>query len=181
MFRSFRFLNSGMSRTVILLVCVISACNSDRKPFSVLVFMSTECPLCAAETLTLVQLKKDFGAQVDFVAVFPNPDDTKERIAGFKARYEFDFPVQLDPDHKTRDRFAATVTPQVFLIDQKGRKIYDGQINNRMISVGKKRKVVTEHYLQDAIVEAIGGGPITLSSTEPIGCSIFSEVTICRN
>ncbi len=84
-----------------------------------------------------------------------------------------------DQQHILKDSLGATVTPQYFLLDSKGRVLYSGQCDNRMISLGKKRKVVTEHYLNEAIEQALSSKWVQFHTTEPIGCAIFNKEVLC--
>jgi hypothetical protein len=51
--------------------------------------------------------------------------------------------------------------------------LYRGRIDNSFVSPGKKRRVVTEHYLTAALSQILEGKEITVKKTQPTGCFIM--------
>jgi len=68
------------------------------------------------------------------------------------------------------DRFGAVVTPEVFLVDEKGTVLYSGAIDNWFVSLGRNRFAPSEHYLLDAFKEVISGKKVEVSNKPAIGC-----------
>jgi hypothetical protein len=50
--------------------------------------------------------------------------------------------------------------------------IYQGRIDNWAYELGKKRKVITEYNLKDALTSVLLNKPISVSKTKAVGCYI---------
>jgi hypothetical protein len=66
----------------------------------------------------------------------------------------------------------ASVTPEVFLIDESARVRYRGMIDNSFSEIGKKKVSVDQYYLDDAINSLINKKDVAVQETNPIGCLI---------
>ena len=66
----------------------------------------------------------------------------------------------------------AKVTPEVFVFNPQGKLQYQGKIDNWIVKLGKKRTIVTEFYLSDALKSLIAGEPVAVSHTDAVGCII---------
>ena len=86
--------------------------------------------------------------------------------------YKFKFPNLLDKQGELTGILGATITPEVFLIDKKGFLIYQGKIDNWFYELGRYRQVITQHYLEDAIIAYNQGNEVEVQKTEAIGCLI---------
>ncbi|MBC7923943.1 MAG: redoxin family protein [Ferruginibacter sp.] len=140
---------------------------------AVYVFLATECPLSQSYTLPLNQLSQRYAAsKVTFTGVFPAEDDQNKNIRDFVNRYRVAFAVRRDPQQRLTRQFGATVTPEAFLVDGQERVLYAGKIDDWAISLGRKRPVVTEKYLEEAIRAALAGRPVAVARTEAVGCLI---------
>ena len=143
------------------------------KSLTAYVFLATECPLSQSYTLPLNQLHQRYAAsKVTFTGVFPADDDRDQNIRDFVNRYRVAFAVRRDPHGRLTRQFGATVTPEVFLVDGAGRVIYAGKIDDWAISLGRKKPVATEKYLEEAIRAALEGRRIAVTRTEAVGCLI---------
>lgn len=140
------------------------------KPVAVF-FLSPECPLCQKYTQTISQLNKQYNQQIDFIGVFPGRAYSPEEIKQFAAKYKVGMALYQDPDFHFTRALEATVTPSVALYDKAGVQ-YFGAIDNALQELGKKRVVVTEHYLQDAIASLLQNKPIQVKKTVAKGCFI---------
>lgn len=144
---------------------------SDR--LRVFFFLSPECPLCENYSYTLTELREQFSPDsVTFYGVFPGTYYDKASIQRFLSRYHPPVEVLLDPNYAFTKHLGATVTPEAFLIDQRGEVRYAGKIDNWIPQLGIKRQVVDRHYLQDAMAAALQGRTPALARTEPVGCFI---------
>jgi thiol-disulfide isomerase/thioredoxin len=139
----------------------------------VYVFLSPECPLCENYSLTLNQLRKQFPErQVRFFGVFSGTYYSSETIAAYLSTYKPAVEPLLDPGYVIKSHFQAKVTPEVFVVDGTGGTVYSGKIDNWAIALGKKRQVVTEFYLRDALRAHLAGQAPAVRRTEPVGCFI---------
>ena len=145
----------------------------ENSEFLVLVFMSTECPLCRNYTLTLNQIAEKYDStEVSVLAVFSASMDSAQSIKTFSEKYKTKFLTLTDIENNLVELLDANVTPESYLINRNGRILYKGKIDNWAITLGRQRTKVTQHYLLEALEEASQNKPITLKQTKAIGCMI---------
>jgi peroxiredoxin len=98
---------------------------------------------------------------------------TAETRDKFEKKYSIPFPLSLDKDQKMTARFGASATPQVFVVRTRDNTVlYKGRIDNSFESIGRRRQVVTQHYLQKALENILQNKPADPTTTEPVGCFI---------
>lgn len=134
------------------------------------VFLSPECPLCKNYMLILNELCKKYP-QVTIVGIVPGKSYNTQEIKQFADNYKAEFDIYLDQKKTLTRVLKAKVTPEAVLIDQKGNVRYRGLIDNWQAKLGVKRKVITEHYLDDALTQ-INGTSYKYMETAPVGCLI---------
>lgn len=62
-----------------------------------------------------------------------------------------------DKKHNVTNKYSATITPEVVLIDKNQLVIYRGAIDNWFFELRRYRLEITEHYLVDAIDASLNG------------------------
>ncbi|HLP19059.1 MAG TPA: redoxin family protein [Chitinophagales bacterium] len=160
---------------VLLLIFVSLFQGKAGDSISVYVFLSETCPICQNQTLTLRQLYDEYaGKGISFVGLFPNQDlSTREGIQKFGRKYKIDFELRKDEQQKLTTQLAATVTPEVFVVNNATQKVlYKGKVDNSFEGIGKKRQVITKHYLQDALQSILEQKEVALKETPAVGCFI---------
>lgn len=145
--------------------------DNSKKPFIVLLFLGTDCPISQKYMNTVRNLSSKYKDSVAFFGLFTDSYSMNE-ILIFKKTYGIDFEMIKDNRNEFAKSLNATHTPEVFLIDLKGNIKYQGAIDNWFYELGKNRRTVTAHYLENAIKEVMLGKKITLNYTSPIGCFI---------
>jgi len=139
----------------------------------VFAFLSPECPLCKNYTSTLNQLYREYADKgIELFGVVPGKNYSLSEIKKYNRKYRLNFKLLLDSDYKITRMLNAKVTPEVFLINEAGTILYSGKIDDWAVSLKRKRQVITEHYLNDAIRASLNNNPIELNRTEPVGCLI---------
>jgi hypothetical protein len=137
-----------------------------KKPFRVLVFLGTDCPISQDYIGVLNKISSQFGGVSGAV-----PENiSNKQIKSFQIDYQVAFPLELDKDHELVKKYSITVTPEVVLLDTFGNVLYRGAIDNWYYELGKHRQTVTEHYLIDAIQASIAGETIKIKEAKPVGC-----------
>lgn len=149
----------------------------------VMVFTCNHCPVAMAYEDRLIALQKKYKSQgVRIVAANVNnlPADRlgpmKERAAGknlgkWRVKKEpFNFPYLYDETQKIGRDYGATVTPHVFVLDQKRKIAYMGAIDDNQ-NLGK----VKEHSLAAALDALLAGKKPPKAETKQFGCSIKWE------
>ena len=145
------------------------------KGLTVYIFLSETCPICQSVTIELKKLHQQFSPlQVEFIGLFPDGilSDAQTRVA-FGKKYGLSFPLRSDSGQVLTRKFHAEITPEVVVVDNVTETIlYRGKVDNSFASLGKRRTVVTEHYLRTALESWMAGKKILLSETQPVGCII---------
>lgn len=175
--RTKQFLRKVFVLSFSLSLCFsISAQTSDS--VSVYIFLSETCPICQNQTLTLRQLQNDFTDKgISFIGLFPNQElSTEQSIHKFGRKYKLDFKLKKDEGQSLTNQFSATITPQVFVINNLTQKIlYKGKVDNSFEAIGKKRQVITEHYLREALENILQQKTVAVKETQPVGCFIIKN------
>ncbi|MCX6292336.1 MAG: redoxin domain-containing protein [Bacteroidetes bacterium] len=140
---------------------------------SVFVFLLPDCPSCQSYSLTLNQLCDQFKPSgIQFYGVFPGHYNTSEEMNEFQSRYHIRFLLMTDPEKKLVKSLGAKVSPEVFVVDNHGKILYRGRIDDWMYGIGKKKISVNTHEFQDALNAIVHHQPIKVPETKAIGCII---------
>ena len=143
---------------------------------TVYVFLSETCPICQSQTLTLRQLYDEYaGKGITFMGVFPNAElSTDESIRKFGRKYKLDFSLKRDEQQQLTNKLQATITPQVFVLNNRTQQVlYRGKVDNSYEGIGKRRQVITEHYLKNALQATLENKEPPVKETAPVGCFII--------
>ncbi len=140
---------------------------------TVIYFISPECPLCQGYSQTINQIKKQYESKkFRFIAVVSGKYFNTLQVKNFVQEYLFNIPVYMDNDFNLARKLNATVTPQVFVLNQYQQIKYSGRIDNWAYDVGKKRKIITEHDLLNALYAVDKNKQIIKPKTKAVGCFI---------
>lgn len=143
------------------------------KSYTVLVFLSPECPLCQNYTLTLNQLSATYGSDaLRFYGIISGKNFTAQSVKSFQKKYKIHFPLWMDIEKSLAGRFKALVTPEVVVVNTKEQIEYQGRIDNWAYEVGRKRKLITQHDLKNALEALKKGNAVMIKRTKAIGCFI---------
>ena len=137
------------------------------------VFLCNRCPDVQGCIDHLKQIQAEFepvgftliGINANDASVYP--EDSFENMVSFSEEYQLNFPYLRDPTQDVAKSFGARVTPQAFLLDDKGVLRYCGSINDNP----QAPQLVEIAYLRNAIASLLKGEQIDPSQTEPVGCS----------
>lgn len=132
-------------------------------------FLSPECPLCKSYAPVLRKLQEQFADQVSFVGIIPGEGYSLDLIRQYQADYHLTFPLLQDKGKQLSDYLQARVTPEAMLFDQQGHLLYRGLIDNGVVSLGARRRVITARYLEAAILRK---EHTATTYTKAIGCLI---------
>ena len=140
---------------------------------TVFFFITPECPLCQSYTLTIRNLVTQFSTNgITFIGIIPDNNYSTDDIIAFKQTYAL--PIELFKDEKLQlvSKYKVTITPEVVVVNNRGTVLYQGRIDNWAYALGKKRRVITEHDLQNSLQLIVSNKPIKISKTKAIGCFI---------
>jgi peroxiredoxin len=135
---------------------------------TVLIFISTQCPVVRDYNERMEKLAQDYRAKgVNVVGINSNAtestDDMKRNIADNK----FSFVILKDKDNKIADMFGAERTPEVYFLDAGNKLVYHGRIDNH-----RNLTLVQANDLRDAIDATLAGKPVVKTEAAAFGCSI---------
>jgi thiol-disulfide isomerase/thioredoxin len=172
-FSSFSVWRIVMALALLPIFTALQAKGTDS--LTVYVFMSEACPVCQNQTLPLRELYTQFKDQrVGFVAVFSNPSSQDSTILFFRAKYGLRFPAVFDSNQQIAKRLTAKITPEVVVVNHADNDaiVYRGAVDNAYPTLGKRRSIVTQHFLKDALIAIRNGSKDYVATTEPVGCYI---------
>ncbi len=136
-------------------------------PVTVVMFIATQCPVSNAYNQRMAALHNEYASRgVKFVAINSNRQENAAEVAEH-ARQHFPFPVYKDERNVVADRFAASVTPETFVIDKTGTIVYHGSIDD-----SQELSRVKEKRLNGALDAVLAGKPVQTPQTKAFGCTI---------
>jgi peroxiredoxin len=140
---------------------------------TVFFFLSPECPLCQSYSLTIRQLYNEYSNKnVTMIGVIPGTEYDNLAISTYKHKYQLPISLYKDTELKLVKKYHASITPEAVVVDNKGLVLYQGRIDNWAYELGKKRKVITEFDLKNALDQIIKSTPVNVSRTKAVGCFI---------
>ncbi|MBO9591642.1 MAG: redoxin domain-containing protein [Niabella sp.] len=137
----------------------------------VIAFLAVDCPLSQQSTVVLREIRAKFSDNVSVIGVFPGRESRMACIA-FKKKYQLLFPLLSDKEYKWTKLLNATVTPEVFLLNEGNNLLYYGAIDDRTISLNKRKRKAEKNYLVDAIDDHLSGKKMGINHVKAVGCYI---------
>lgn len=138
----------------------------------VVAFLGVECPLAKLYSVRLQEIAKAYADRgVAVIGIDSNRQDAPTEMASFVRRHNLEFPFLVDGSCKLADEFGATRTPEVFVLDANRVVRYRGRIDDQY-QPGVVRDKADHQDLRAAIDELLEGKPVTVASTQALGCLI---------
>lgn len=157
---------------VIFILCIGSTAFG-QSGHTAYIFMAEECPVCNYLGKTLKRLSTNYAQDVKFVAVFPQRMSNFKTASLFKRKYDLPlFFIEIDHDQAITNKYNATITPEVVLVNNEGEVVYKGRVNNSYAAPGRMRHGKVTEDLELAILAAIVNKPVPKPWPNPIGCYI---------
>jgi thiol-disulfide isomerase/thioredoxin len=143
------------------------------KPTAILIFMAVDCPVTKKYMNTIKMLASRYKESISVTGYFPAGLPRKTETS-FRNEYEIPEHIKLidDKNHQITKKFGATITPEAFLLSDRGEILYSGAIDNWFFELGRYRPEITENYLVEAIEAALSGKVEAITKTIAIGCFI---------
>lgn len=136
-------------------------------PVTVITFVSTECPVSNAYNERMASLYNEYsGKGVKFVFINANRTEPADKVAEHASKH-FPFPVYKDEGNVVADRFGASVTPEVFVMDKNGTVVYHGSIDD-----SQEPARVTQPRLKGALDSVLAGRTVATPESKAFGCTI---------
>jgi peroxiredoxin len=136
---------------------------------TILIFISTQCPVSNAYNERMEKLARDFKARgINVVGINSNVSETPDEIKQHALEKGFSFTILKDKGNRIADRLGAMKTPEVFFLDANNRLLYRGRIDD----TDPRRGEPTASDLRNAVEETLAGKPVTKPEGLAFGCSI---------
>ncbi|MFO0820877.1 MAG: redoxin domain-containing protein [Pirellulales bacterium] len=140
---------------------------------TVLVFLSTECPIANAYLPSLNQLAQELEPQgVTVIGLNANSGQSWKMIQAHALEYKIAFPVVKDAGGAIARRYGATVCPEAIVLDARHRIAYQGRVDDRFTRRGGAAGKVGRADLVEAAREVAEGRAVSIPRTEVLGCRI---------
>jgi len=145
---------------------------SNTDQWTVVCFLGIECPLARLYAPRLLELSKQFKDHpVHWIGVDSNRQDSIDDLSQFAREHAITFPLVRDENNKIADRYGATRTPEVFVLDRQLKVRYRGRIDDQYVP-GRAKAKATRHDLTLALEQLIAVGSVDVPETETVGCLI---------
>lgn len=143
-------------------------------PSTVLVFVSTHCPISNRYAPTVRALAEAWRARgVVTWLVYPDPDDEPAAIAAHQAEHALALPTVRDPEQRLVAKAGVRVTPEAAVFEPgAAAPAYRGRIDDRAVEFGKLRAAASTHELRDAVDAVLDGRTPAPAGGPAIGCYI---------
>lgn len=132
-------------------------------------FWSAECPISRQYDAYFNGFAQSYGHKgVVFLAIDSNVYEDEDDIQRAIEDRGIEFPILRDTGNRIADYFGAQTTPHVYVFDGAGRLRYRGAVDD----ITFKNKEATINYLEEAVDALLLGNDVTISETQPYGCTI---------
>ena len=140
---------------------------------AVLFFVTPDCPISQGYVPEMNRIAEAYRSRgIAFFAVQADLTASDAEVRRHVTEYGYRFPVLLDAQQQLVRRTGATVTPEAVVITPSGSVLYQGRIDNRIVSLGTKRPQATEFDLRNALDAVLAHRPIVHPRTTAYGCLI---------
>lgn len=137
----------------------------------VLVFWSAECPWSARADQATAKMQAEWGDEVVLFTIASNTNESLEDKTRAAAERKVST-LLLDPGAATAKTYGATITPEVFVIDQEGILRYHGAFNDANF----RQPEPTHNYLWEAVEALLADENPVPGEMPAYGCTIvFGE------
>lgn len=135
---------------------------------TVVMFVSTKCPVSNAYNERMNALYKEYSARgVKFVFLNSNQNEPPAEVEEHARTHGLAFRVYKDVNNAAADLFGAQFTPETYVIDKAGVLRYHGSIDDAQNEARIKLR-----GLRNAIDAVMAGKTVQPAETKAFGCTI---------
>jgi peroxiredoxin len=151
-----------------------------RGKYTVLEWYNNGCPFVRKhyDSKNIPNMQKKYKGKVQWITLNSSAEGKQgyiENTAKAAELYTQDtmssMALLIDSDGKVGQNYQAKTTPHFFVIDPKGKIVYQGAIDS-IASPDSADISKAENYVSMALDQALAGKEITTSKTRPYGCSV---------
>jgi peroxiredoxin len=118
----------------------------------------------------MVELANKYkGKNVVWLAVNSTSHTTPGPNKTFAKRHGLPYLILDDRSGKVGRAYGAQTTPHMYIINPRGRVVYEGAIDDSPL--GKKKEGVV-NYVDNALAELTAGKAVSTAKTKPYGCTV---------
>lgn len=143
----------------------------DRTKYSVLFFITEECPISRAYAAEIGRISREF-AGFRFFLVHEDADTTVSRAKAYGKSYGLAMPTLLDRGHRLARELGIKIVPTATVVSPKGGRCYVGRIDNRYPDLGLPPRTPTVRDLRLSLTGVRDGNPPKLVTKPSVGCTI---------
>lgn len=134
----------------------------------VVMFIATQCPVSNAYNTRMVGFYKDYSKKnVAVIGINSNKQESVEEIKKHATMHGFEFTVLKDWNNVVADKFQASFTPEIYILNSKFKVLYHGRIDD-----SQRENNIKSKDLRVALDNILAGKPVTVASTKAFGCTI---------
>jgi len=104
---------------------------------------------------------------IAFIGINSNKQEDVEEIAEHAEENNLTFTILKDEKNVIADKFAASFTPEVYILNKDFKFLYHGRIDD-----SRRESDVTTTDLKDALDEILAGQAVSNPETKAFGCTI---------
>lgn len=142
----------------------------------VLEWVNPNCPFSDrhAREKTMTELTKKHGS-VTWLGINSTNPEHKDYLQpadhqAWAKKNGVNYSILYDPTGATGHAYDARTTPHMFVIDEQGKIVYNGAIDDD--PSGRKPRPERVNYVNGALTAEQGGKKVDPASTKPYGCSV---------
>jgi peroxiredoxin len=141
----------------------------------VLEWLNFECPFSLYHYKTVKTMTKLAGKykgkNVVWLAINSTNHTTQQANIDFAKEQKLPYPILDDRSGKVGRAYGANTTPHMYVINRRGRIVYEGAIDNAPLGrLSGGQKLI--NYVDKALAELTTGRRVSTAKTESYGCSV---------
>lgn len=133
----------------------------------VIMFVSVQCPVSNAYNERMANLNKEYGSDFTFIGINSNKAEDIEEIKNHSIKNNLEFVILKDSNNVIADKFEASTTPEVYVLNNNFEQLYHGRIDD-----SRKSSNVEVSDLKNVLEEIKAGKEVSVTETKAFGCSI---------
>ncbi|MFN0054248.1 MAG: redoxin domain-containing protein [Planctomycetales bacterium] len=145
---------------------------------TIVVFLSTECPIARGYITELNRLAAAFAgdsSRAVLLGAICDATVTRRDAARFAEEFQIAFPVLFDGSGELAATLRPTHVPEAFVLDRRDTVVYRGRIDDAYAGLGQRRSKVEHHDLEVAVRAVFNDVPVATPQTTPVGCQFESR------
>ena len=136
-------------------------------------FWSAECPFVVRYENRIKEITNLYkNKDVVVLGIDSNATESRGQISRAIQQRAINYTVLMDQDSKIADRFGAITTPHVYILNRKGRLLYEGAFDDQGWAA---RNPVKTPYVREVLDAMIAKKTVPFSETKTYGCTVKRE------